>query len=342
MTWKIGRCTQCFRLSFTGAVILLALAIVASGVGASPWLQTVAWAVFALLATLWLAHVLTFSHRSVRELRELRKLRGAPLDSATALRHYLRRLHKALLVSIPLPFLALWREGCNCYFDDECFLWRVCDYSADCFRVRKGTFEVLLGHVLDCPASERASTGSCDGRCAHWRNLAAADADSVAQGMEEYLDLFIAAASRRDGEGSPTRAELRRIQSKWPATTGQELRRATYSLLDALLGWDLVMTDYEPMELFASARDAFLGHIAHEEATPALLRAARSGLGAALRGRDPDAVAPPLVEFWQTYPDYRPEHMGRCYPHGGHSYNEAAVDCHIAHLRRTVAAILQV
>ena len=338
MMWKLGSCSRCMRQAFLGAVTLAVVAYaVLPSLPSPPWAHATVSIVLALLALLWLAHVIAFAHRSVSELRHLRRLRGAPLSIPATLHCYLQRLARGAL----MPVLGAFTDGCNCYLDYDCFAWRVCDYSAVCLKTRKGVYEVQLALVLDCPKSERLPDGRCDGRCAHWRALAAMPPEAVAAGIEAYFDLFIAAAARPDGAGLPLRRELAALESRLPKQAGQELRRAVYSLLDALVGWDLVLEDPDPFDLFPAHRDAFLGHIAHAEATPALLRAARSALGTALRSGNPDAVAPPLVQFWQAFPAYRPEHMGRCYPHGGHRYYEQAIDCHVAHLRRTVAAILR-
>lgn len=337
--FRLGTCNRCIRLACLLMLAAFIISFVAlPALGATDSLITISATIFVLLFLLWFSHVLAFAWRSTNELRQLRRARGSRLAIRDGIRNFLRAAFRAMVVPISSAFM----DGCNCYFDDECFLWRVCDYSARCFRVRKGTHEVQLAVVLDCPASERASTGSCDGRCAHWRSLALAPPETIADGIEAYLDLFIEAAATIGGEGSPAPEALNRVKEQFPREVGEELRSAVYSVLDVLLGWDLVMTNPSTSHLFVGYRDAFLGHIAHAEATPALLLAARTGLGDALRNRDPDQVAPPLAEFWGRYPDYRPEHMGRCYPHGGHRYYDQAIDCHVAHLRRTVAAILQV
>lgn len=167
------------------------------------------------------------------------------------------------------------------------------------------------------------------------------DRGVLSQTFESYFDLFIAAARNPDGTGQPTREALLEVSHRLPECDRRDVRRCVYTLLDALLGWDLIMAEPEPFGLYSLYQDAFLGHIADPEATPELLEAAKTALVSAIREENPEAVAPPLFSFWERFPYYRPEHMGRCYPHGGHRHYESAVDCHIAHLRRMADIILQ-
>jgi hypothetical protein len=297
---------------------------------------TVAAAAAAALSALWLAHVVAFALRQLVEYRDLKRLRNKPVESAPMAHVLVRGVLQAAVFSLPrwltvhLLGIAQAKPDCNCYFDDDCWSWRYCDYSADCTRVRKDT--------SDCPASTRASTGSCDGRCV-WgvRRGVAFSGGDLAPHVERYFDVFIQAA--RTATGQPTTEEILAVDRTAPDGCRSDLKRWVLGALEIVLGWDLIIGERDPADPNAPPIDAFLAHIADPDATPAILMAARDGLAGALRAEDPDRVVGPLEAFWERYPGYLPAHTGRCYPHGHEKY-ESAIECQIAQLRWRVGALL--
>lgn len=329
---KLGRCARCLRLSFALALAAVSLATMVPGMRGSP-LSVIALA----LSVWWLAHITTFAMHRVIEYAVMKRLRNKPRELSAMMSLFLRGLFQATVVSMPrwltvhLLGIAQAKPDCNCYFDDDCWFWQICDYDADCTKIRKGS--------SDCRQEPgRASTGSCDGVCtAGWRRGVAFSASEVAGYVERYFDVFIKAA--RTAPGLPTTRDIVDVDRTVADGCRSDVKRWVFGALEVVLGWDLVIGERDPSNPGAAPIDAFLAHIADVEATPAILLAARDALTSALRAEDADRVVGPIEAFWTRFPNYVPAHTGRCYPHGHDKY-ETGVDCHIAQLRWRVRALL--
>jgi len=99
----------------------------------------------------------------------------------------------------------------------------------------------------------------------------------------------------------------------------QELLSAVVNALDRVVGWDVKFSGYPTSTgvppLFVDSLDPIEDSV-RIKAMEAIIEAARRGIVNGILANNPDAVSQPIEDFWQQYPDYRPMHTGRCYPHG--------------------------
>ena len=69
-----------------------------------------------------------------------------------------------------------------------------------------------------------------------------------------------------------------------------------------------------------------------------IIEAARAGFVETIRSGQPEAILAPIQAFWAAFPDFRPNHGGRCYPHGHLEY-ETALECQEANLMKISTAL---
>jgi hypothetical protein len=87
----------------------------------------------------------------------------------------------------------------------------------------------------------------------------------------------------------------------------EALQQIVHESLDATLGFDFDFPQFQCST--GNIRGA-------PDGADALLEATRTALVTAIAKQDPSAVAAPIHAFWKSYPNYRPMHTGRYYPHG--------------------------
>lgn len=341
---KLGRCLRCMRLSLGMTVLGIVVWLVVTAAigpdtwGPDTWLARLIGLVALAALLLWMAHLIAFARYAAQETRFLAQVRGRAAPSGVAATAVLRGAGLSLpaWLVVDVLHLAAATPSCNCYFDDECWLWSWCDYSAVCQKLPKG--ESRGG--VECPTSERNRTGSCDGICT-WFGAADVPTAELSAVIGAYLDAFVAAARTPETPGLPRPTELAELAGRLPEDCRRDVRRWVFGALDVVVGWDLVHGAMEAYEATALYTEAFLGHVADPVATPALLEATREALLGAIEARDPDRVAGPLARFWERHPGYAPNHAGRCYPHGGHRVYATALECQAVHLRSMVRALLR-
>ena len=285
---------------------------------------------------LWILHVVWYVRYALADVRALYAHRSKQLAGTEIVSEAFEATLGAVYQSLP-PLIATSMLGfaaktpwCNCYYDKDCSGFYFCKWSAKCNNVRKGK--------RNCPSHD--VRGSCDGICTFMRYMPAdISLTELADVIDAYFTIFHNAASGGSVSGDPPHAAIAAVDARFSENCQYELKGLVFSALDVVLGWDLIYghaADLDPNHAFD---DAFIGHIADETATPAIIDAARRAFSEAILAEDPDKVAGPLEEFWNTYTDYAPAHTGRCYPHG-HTVYRSAIDCQVAQFRSMVAALL--
>jgi len=221
-------------------------------------------------------------------------------------------------LSLSSPALACW---CKCYWSKDCSANQYCDYGANCLHRPKGAPNA-------CP--KNGDSGECDGNCAgqtrKWIDFRV---------ILRVIDLYYQAyeATIRTGEsGDPDPDLIRQARAvELPEGWHEDILRYVHSSLDVVLGYDFS----RPQTVDASCQNplGFIRFVPDRAATLAIVTAVHRGFMDAIKENNPSAVVPYLREFWGRYPDYKPAHVGRCYPHG-HKYPESAVQCQTDELTR--------
>ena len=107
--------------------------------------------------------------------------------------------------------------------------------------------------------------------------------------------------------------------------------------LDVLIGFDFMRPNpYQGLDEHGALRVE--GQTRFE--TIALIAAARTGFGAALRAADPEVMIVQLERFWARFPGYHPMHTGRCYPHGHVTQTLTPAACQADHFRRLIRSLV--
>jgi hypothetical protein len=332
---KFGACIFCMRQAFLWAAGGWLVWLLLGAFSTIPR----AWAAIAAgaLTALWAAHVLANGMSRAREAALLARHRGiaGPNSALVAISGWRDALVASLPVFVAQRILGIAQQNpwCNCYFDSDCGFAMFCNWSINCSNQRKGT----SNDGVDCPGDIR---GSCDGRCRFLRWKEAWDArQKLAAPLDALFAAFAAAARSGTPYGSPSRAELDRIGSELGDECRADLHALAFSALDTVMGWDLVRGAHDPVLVERGYVEAFIGHVPDPRATPEIIEAARSVFRIGLEGGDVAAALAPLAEFWRRFPDYRPAHSGRCYPHG-HDRFSTALECQQAQLRKMLEALL--
>ena len=210
---------------------------------------------------------------------------------------------------------------CNCYYNTDC---------------------VILPSYCDLFVC--TEVGKLDGIC-----KVGTEPTGPGGGFEP-IDLPLAAESggllftafeltARNPKGIPTREAYHLIdkaqQSRLSIEGHLAVQAIVNNVLDRIIGFDIV---YEPKQscgvsgLFPNYRGEY------SEALGKLLRVVRNSVTTAIRNNDPSVVAWPIRRFWRMHPDFRPNHSGRCYPHGHDDYPyESPAECQV----KEILAILR-
>lgn len=203
-------------------------------------------------------------------------------------------------------------ETCNCYWSTDCSSGQSCNYNG-CTHVGK----------LDGVCKSSGSGG--------WE---LPDLPLAADGVGDYFRGFVKSAQDITGATVPQAAEeLKSAHRRRLTLQGHlSLRMLSLDALDVVVGFDLVA----PTVRFCSAAGpvpTFRGHL--DAATEALLAATEAGLRAAIVDNDPNRIRQALRQFWAKYPDYEPDHSGRCYRHGHDDFPyESPEACQVDELTR--------
>jgi hypothetical protein len=219
----------------------------------------------------------------------------------------------------------LFGELCDCYFDEDCAVAGGQEYC----------------NLWMCEAG-----GKLDGFCYPGPN-------PHPGGGIEPLDLPLAAASGgylfsafeltvQSRDGIPPRAAYELInkanQSRLTVQGHLAVQTIVTNVLDRIVGFDLV---YDPHEtcgvtgIFPNYRGEY------SSALGELLRVTRLAVVEAIRANNPELVVAPIQEFWRMYPDFHPNHSGRCYAHGHPDYPYSGpAECQIESIKRILKAHL--
>jgi len=215
-------------------------------------------------------------------------------------------------------------QDCDCYYDVDCPEFSGCNVGTPmCLNV-----------------------GKLDGLCEEWQSPqpgGESDPDesraAVSKAVELYFELFIQIVAQQ-GAGTPKPEAVRQIDGilGWPSRVKdakkprrpvvlkrQPLIDMLNNSLDRVLGFDF---NISPVQEFGNVR-----HVPDREQAIALIKTTRAAFLRAIEQRSGTAVRGPLAKFWASFPNYRPMHTGRCYPHG-HPEQKSPLECQVESLSR--------
>ena len=229
-----------------------------------------------------------------------------------------------LAIAVPSTVLAQLPEKCvlsacpecDCYWSTECGSGKHCDYSSGCTHV-----------------------GKKDGTCKSGAGALPSGGLSVAAtALGLWLDAYQVTTADK---GLPSADIVKRIQAiNLPSQDRRRIRFAAFNTIDVLLGFDFghPRGDCDAYD----ARCLGILRIRPDREAVQLLRAVRPAFVLALQTRDPKPLQKSLNGYWKQYPNFRPHHSGRCYPHGHPEYPFKAVSaCQLDELTRILADLTE-
>lgn len=335
---KLGRCPACMRASFLGASLswtVVALLFLALPLGSLPVIAAIGVASF--FSVLWLLHMIVFARRRTRATFSY----GAAHGLGTSRRDFLgigvKAVAAGIVVSVPAACGVLGVPAivwCDCYFDDDCGFLFYCRYDVDCSWVPKGVSD---GDRV-CP--ELPFDGSCDGLCKFLKlPYGTVGREAVARAADLYFRAYMSTAERRTPVGDPDASILAQARAiDLPENGHKELTGAVFSALDLTIGWDFGIGRRDMSDPERPGVDGIIRIIPEGGGMVRIMDATRRGFVETIRSGRPETMLPPLEEFWTNFPDYRPNHGGRCYPHGHKGY-ATALECQRKNLLKLATAL---
>ncbi len=224
---------------------------------------------------------------------------------------------------------------CDCYYDQDCGFLFYCRYDVECTWVPKGIDDDELDR--HCPGT---TEGSCDGLCKFLKlPYDVVGRDTVARVADLYFRAYMRAAEGKTEFREPDYSILAEARSiELPDDGHKMLTGAVFSTLDLTTGWDFAVGLRDMSDPERPAKDGFFRGIPEGGGMLQIIDAARRGFVDTIRSGEAEAIWPPLEEFWANNPNYRPNHGGRCYPHG-HARYETAIECQRANLLKIAEAL---
>ena len=216
---------------------------------------------------------------------------------------------------------------CDCYFNTDCAVAGGQEYC--------NLFICDVAGKLDgvCfPGPEPGPGGGID----------PLDLPLAASSAGNYFKAYSLTVRSPDGVPTPEAVDaIRQAQQSHLSIEGHLAVQAIFiNTLDRLVGFDLV---YAPRQncgvagIFPSYRGV------RGEAVEALLHTAVVAVTEAVTANDPRLIAQPIRTFWRNYPEYHPNHSGRCYPHGHDDYPyDSPANCQIEEIQAVLRAHLPV
>lgn len=343
---RFGRCVRCMKLSLYSAVFLWVIAGILSfipEVGTSPVIALMLLA--GLSSAFWIAHVSAFAHRKAQITRNYLEVSGADRSRRTFIQSGAKAVLAATTVSLPIACTKnsttltaavadiVW---CDCYFDKDCGFLFYCRYDVECTWVPKG-IEEGDEHGRECPGS---SVGSCDGLCKFLKlPYGTVSREIFANAADLIFKSYIKAAEGATPHGQADASYLAQAQSiKLPGDSRNDLNGAIFSAIELVAGWDFGMAHRDMSLPDRPGTEGFFRGFPKEGGLPDIIDAVRQGFVEVIRSGDEKAIVPPILKFWEVHPNFRPNHGGRCYPHGHGIYN-VAVECQVENLQKIAVAL---
>lgn len=211
---------------------------------------------------------------------------------------------------------------CECYVSSDCDSEQSCHWNfggANCVNSGKMDGLCVDGEGGFGGPNEPGTTTTADGM------------SMVSAGF----DSFIPAILDGGGVADPMSWEAMEDYASNP-TQLQGARTLVHEALTITLGWDVGVQQF--------GRASSLGNVrlvTQPVAALAMLEATRDGVLMAIDADNPAMVSAPLVQFWNQYPYFEPNHLGRCYPHGHDPLDDAhPIQCQIENLEAMVGVAL--
>jgi len=292
----------------------------------------------AFFTSLFSAHIVAFALRYARKTRDRYMTstshnKSNPSGNAQRIltkRHWIESLSRGMIVAASMSILGKTVYTFINVAEAQCVDCKLCD----CYY----TFDCPSGYYCGCYVCGCCSCiGKYDGRCiSTFHSWSGDNVENVAKAISLYFDAYIRAIE--NGGGLPDQGLLREAEripllAEWH----RDLKRFIHDQLDVLLGFDFMAPCGNGYKL------GNIRAVPDIMAAKALVTAGKTGIVNAILQNDPEAVVRPLEEFWDSFPNYRPMHTGRCYPHGHPEVKtlEDIKNCQITSLKRAMEVILK-
>jgi hypothetical protein len=206
----------------------------------------------------------------------------------------------------------LERNDCNCYTaaDGEC--------PADGGPPKTCNHTQNICNGLVVPETGKNADGFCDPPYVRTIDLIKLHSD-----LKFLFDSYLELGTNGGGRLSSSVVAALTLPRPLP----QKAIYAVNEILDIVLGWDFVLPTWPDVR----------GSVPKlEGARLGIVQAAKAAVLESVEGQSVEPVGPALHEFWKTHPEFRPNHTGRCYPHGHPDLTDAEA-CQI----REISAILR-
>lgn len=238
-----------------------------------------------------------------------------------------------LVCTLLFETMAFSQGRCNCYYSTDCVKGRhpTCQLGSNCLPQGKND------GVCEIEAAPQP-TSSINTLSEESRKLRSAERLVVSSALDAYFKSFLKAIE--EGGGNPDSELLRSaLNVRLSQPERHDVESSIWVTLDALMGWDFQY----PTAL--QRTEGFWGNIREVDgvrSAHAIVDAARVGLIAAVTSGDINAVSEPLREFWAKNPNYKPNHLGRCYPHGHAEVRDlnGVVSCQLDVLQRVAGMLI--
>ncbi|SRR6266700_1654882 len=225
---------------------------------------------------------------------------------------------------------------CNCYYSSDCSKGNTCGGLGNCTPNGKSD-----GKCSTNAASLNGHGIVLSNRLPQGKQPRVTKENSVAlyAAVDGYFQAFLKAV--KQGGGLPDKKLVTAAQKTQLSKVGhRDAEYAVWVALDAVMGWDFMY----PNNLQRAT--GYVGNIREVhgvKAAEGIVDATRRGLLNALQSRDASKVAGPLQDFWSHNPNFIPQHMGRCYPHGHAEVTDTKTTnaCQIDTLERLAGMLIE-
>jgi len=214
-------------------------------------------------------------------------------------------------------------DTCDCYWSSDCSDGQTC------------------GDYFKCTRS-----GKLDGTCKKRDGVApwsAGDLLEVAGAVDDRFDAFLMVSGDDVGGFIESAAEyIEKAQNRRLTALGHSaVLTLVEDVLDLSVGFDVVTAESGARCSEVEPLPGFRGDHHNLTESQAMIRAMREAVASAIRGNDPSLAEGPIRTFWENYPDYEPDHSGRCYNHGHHDFPYLnGLDCQLSEVVKVLELYL--
>ncbi len=220
-----------------------------------------------------------------------------------------------------------FEDICDCYFNTDCAVAGGQEYC--------NLFICDVAGKLDGVCFPGPEPGGGSG-------IDPLDLPLAASSVGDYFKAFLLTVRSPDGVPTPEAVDvIRQAQESRLSIEDHLAVQAIFTnILDRLVGFDLV---YAPRQNCGAAGKFPAYRGVRGKSVEALLHTVGVAVTEAITSNDPRLIAQPIRTFWRNYPEYHPNHSGRCYPHGHDDYPyDTPANCQIEEIQAVLRAHLPV